>query len=399
VKIQNIQFPRLTKPASTLPPTHFSLIDLGADTIKIIVAAVEQGRITVLGHSLVSADGRDVAGGRAQAAALASDINEALQAAEDATEAVAGRKIIPDHALFLLPNRSLMGRLFTVTQRRARFNTPITQKELDALWELVIRQAKTGLAALPDVGLDWQPQTVTPAELRLDGHLVHEPVGLSGRQLALSAFGVTCQAAILRGIERLADRLELEIYQLVPAPQSAAMIVPARNALVLDVGASGTDCLRLRNDAIVAAERVLFGGEFFTRSLCTAFKCSPADGEALKIAFSANALSEADAALVRRSLTVPFQRWADEAVAAIQRLFFANETPLLPGHLFFLGGSAVLPGLKNMLLYTFREAGFSFARSPEVANLGETALPGYDNHPTGLKGILFAPVLSLAKVI
>ena len=79
-----------------LRPQYLSLIDLGSDTIKVAVVEVTARRVEVLGHCLATTDGRDVAGGRSEAAALAATVNGALKEAEDASVAIAGQKVVPD---------------------------------------------------------------------------------------------------------------------------------------------------------------------------------------------------------------------------------------------------------------------------------------------------------------
>lgn len=355
--------------------------------------------IRVLGHGLAEAHGKDIAGGRAQAAALADVTNRALQAAEDATEAAIGRKVVPDDAVFLLPSRALAGTTATASRRRPPRSDAITANELDALWEKAVQKTRQRLQTLPDTGTDWVIQNITQTELRLDGKLVSDPVGLRGRNLSLGAYGVICHPATIRGIEQLAERLDLNIYRLVPTPQALATLITDSDALVFDVGAGGTDCLRVHHSALVNMERVLFGGNFFSRHLSNQFKCDLADAEALKIAFGTDALVENDVRLVRRGLEEPLMRWATEVVSAVNRLLPPADSPLLPSHLYFTGGSAILPGLKNMLLYALKDAGRTFENPPQIANLGEHSLAGYRYHPGGLRGVLFAPVLSAAKFL
>ncbi len=388
------------KRALSPAPTCFSLIDLGTDTIKLaVVEAGPQGQIRVLGHSLASAGGKNPAGGRGQAAALTEVINIALQQAEDATELTAGRKIVPDYALFVLPGQTTRGRYFEVKQRRGHPARPVSGKEIDALWERALRLTQQGLLKLPGIGPEWLPQTVTAAGLWLDGHLVNDPFGLQGRQLTLAVYGATCQPGIIRAIERLAACLELEIYRLVPAAQSLATIVPAREALVFNVGAGGTECSLIRHDALTAAAWFPLGGRFFTQSISRAFKCPVDDAESLKVAFAAQTLSADDERLVQKSLHTPLNRWVGDIINALAAMPGVSPSYQLPGNLYFTGGSAVLPGLKNRLLLNLREAGFSFGRSPEVVNLGEGPLTDFIAGPTAFRGILFAPVLSLSKTV
>ncbi len=381
------------------PPQYFSLIDLGADTIKIAVVQAQDDQVTVLGHSLISAQGYNIAGGRAQGAKLAEVVNSALQDAEDATEALAGRKIVPDHALFLLPDRSQSGKLFTVKQQRDNRRQPVTQAELDALWERALRLTRQGLFDLPNVGADWLPQTVAFAGLWLDDRLVNDPQGMFGRELTLSVYGTICPPAIVRALGKLAERLELEIYRLIPASQALAGVTPAKNALLFDVGAEGSNCSLIRHGALTATGSASLGGNFFNRAMCRSFKCNFDDAESLKVAYASQALSDLDNSLVRRSLHRPLTEWAEAMTEAVCQLLAAAGETQLPCQLYLVGGSAILPGLQDYLLGALKELDYTFKRAPEMTLLGEAPLAGYAHPPTGFRGILFTPVLSLAKTI
>lgn len=372
---------------------------MGADTVKAVVVAARSGQVQVVGHGLAASHGHDLVGGRREAAALTAATNEALIQAEDGAEPVLGYKLVPDDVLFVVPNRATRHELITVRQTRAQPRTPIVAAEVAALWNRAERLARQQLAAAstPAGGGQWRPLAVTTAGLWLDGHLVTEAEGLSGQELVCSVFGVAVQAAAWRAFERIAARLELSVFDLVAASQALATVIPRREALVLDVGVTGTDCYILRHDALVAAGRAPFGGAFFTQALSRAFGVDEAAAEALKVAYGAGALSEEDVELVERGLQPALQRWRKAVADELQRL--ANGTPL-PGHLYFVGGGSFLPGLQRGLL-TWLSANTepTFEHAPEIEALGEGRLPGVQGGPSGPRGILFALALSLANTL
>jgi cell division ATPase FtsA len=176
-----------------------------------------------------------------------------------------------------------------------------------------------------------------------------------------------------------------------------ATIVPTREALVFDIGATGTDCYLIRDDVLVEVGRSFMGGQFFSRTLSRIFKSDVQTAETLKLAFSsAGVLSEKDRNLVQQGLQKPLERWA--AMMAETLINVAGREPL-PGNVFFAGGGAMLPGLRKYLLAGFRQAELNFERTPEFVNLGEKPLNGFAYAPTGFRGMLFALVLSLGKTI
>ncbi len=77
-------------------PRHFSLVDFGADTVKAVVVQRESAGARVLGYGLAPANGCDLSGGRADTAALAAIVDEALTAAEDQTQTADQGKVVPE---------------------------------------------------------------------------------------------------------------------------------------------------------------------------------------------------------------------------------------------------------------------------------------------------------------
>ncbi|OQY45513.1 MAG: hypothetical protein B6242_10270 [Anaerolineaceae bacterium 4572_78] len=377
-------------------PTYFSLVDLGMDTIKVAVVESGQDEINVLGHGVISAKGRNIIAGRAEMATLTAQVNNALQTAEDGTEKIHGYKVVPDHVIFALPNHALVGKQFTVNQRRTMPKAPITNEEMNIVWERIIRLARRGLMNMPNVNDEWHPQTANLAGLWIDNHRVNDLLGLSGTSISLSIYAVSCQPAWIQALEKLAEWLELEIFLMVAASQSLATIVPTKNALVFNIGVSGTDCYMICHDTLHESRHVALGGGFFTVALRNTFGCDFQSAEALKLAFSAGTLSQKDIQLVEHAFEEPFQRWVSDVSQTIS-VMCADR--IVPHDIYFVGGGAVLPNLDKYLLSILKTSNLNFEHTPHITYLGNQPLKGFTHDPVGFRGVLFAPVLSLAKTV
>ncbi len=375
---------------------YFSLIDLGMDTIKAAVVRVQANQVEVLGHSLVPSEGRTLTQNRADAAILAALVNKALQEAEDATELTLDCKVVPNHALFVLPDYQLAGKRFTFTERRNQPKEAIRASEINALWEKAVKNVKTELHHLTEADKDWTPQTITQAGIWVDHHLVNDPVGLQGHRLSLSVYGVTCPSRLIQRLEQLAEKLEVDLYRTVAASQSLATVIPAQHALAIDVGASRTHCYLLEHNALCETGYIDYGGWHFTHTLAEAFHCDFDSAEALKLAFTSQALSQPDTKLVQRRLAPIFNQWAKALVDLVVDFKIDHD---LPANLFFLGGGSVLPGLRRTLLQGLQTSELQFDRTPAVTYLGERPLSGFLNDPNDFRGLLFTLTLSLAKTI
>jgi cell division ATPase FtsA len=281
-----------------------------------------------------------------------------------------------------------MGELFTVRQTRPSPATPISIKELNHLKARVERLARQGLARFPVEGGHWQAVGVTDAGVRLDEHLVLDGVGLTGQNLTFSVFGVAGQAGALRALELLANRLDLTIANIVAAWQALAAVVPYAEAVVLDVGSSGTDICLIRDDALVAAEWIPLGGEFFTLSLAQAMEIEPDVAKKLKHALSNGYLSQDEVEQARTYLDEAYRRWYDTVMELLTKL--AGERPL-PRRIYLTGGGSLLPGLDKLL----QADPTPFNRAPEVVQLGQHLPSTVKDLTEGLDYNLFSLALSL----
>ncbi len=371
-------------------PVAFSLVDIGRDTVKAVVALVIPGtpQPQVIGYGLAETGGRDVTGGRLEAAAVTGPINTALTRAEDSTEAVIGQKVVPDEVILALPGRAAVGQLFTVRQNRPNPARPVTPKELKQVTGRVERLAHQKLAQLPVEGGSWQPLAVTGAGIRLDERLTLDAVGLTGRELVVSVFGVAAQTGALRALELLAGRLDLTLVNVVSAWQALAAVAPQTEAVVLEMGAAGTDACLIRDDALVAAGWTPFGGDFFTQALAEVIEVDLAAAKELKHAWTAGELSQREADWLDTRLEPARQRWYEAVLALLTGL--AGRKPL-PWKIYLTGGGSLLPGLERWL----RVDPAPFSHAPEVNRLEPHLSTLVKDLTQGLDYTLFALALSL----
>jgi cell division ATPase FtsA len=380
-------------------PAAYSLVDIGRDTVKAIVILVipENVEPQVIGYGLAPTGDHDITGGRLEADAATGPVNVALTQAEDSTENFIGQKIVPDEVIFALAGRAASGALFTVRQTRPRPGEPISQKELDNLRARAERLARQGLANLPVEGGQWHALAVTDAGLFLDKRLVLGGVGLTGRAISLSIFGVAGQSGALRALEVMADRLDLMVANIVAAPQALAALTPHPEAIILDVGSAGTDVCIIRDNALVATGCLPFGGTFFTQSLAQSLNIETEAAKQMKHALAAHTLPAGEAAWADSQLDIPRQRWYEAVIGLLVQLSLKVNAQRetfdrpLPHRIFLTGGGSLLPGLDKFL----RSNPAPFDRVPEVARLGPKSLPPVQDLTDGLDYNLFLLALSL----
>jgi cell division ATPase FtsA len=330
---------------------------------------------------------------------------------------------VPDDVLVAVPARFVRGRSFTVRQARQDMTAPITPREMKAAWEQLERLVGEWLASADERGLLWKPLALTRSTAVVDGHPVTDPLGLKGRALSVSAFAAAVQPSVLRALEAVARRLEVTLVEVVAGPQALAMLVPQREAILIDVGWQGTTLDLIRRDALAAVHWWPQGGDFFTRSLADGYRCSSDRAEALKRAYVGGVLSPEDEDLVSGALVQPLAGWFESLVAGLSQLAEANDATLpalhepgdeaaaydrealLPGRIYITGGGSLLPDLVSAVRAVESAATLRFGRAVEVELLGRclgTRWPNQDlllDVPAHPLSDLLAPVMSLATSV
>jgi cell division ATPase FtsA len=370
-------------------PSAYSLVDVGRHTVKAAVILMIPGTAEpqIVGYGLAETGGHDVTGGRIEADAVTRPVNEALTQAEDSTERFVGQKIVPDDVILILAGQATIGKLFTVKQTRAKPAEPISAKELNSLRARAERLVREGLTFSSFEGGQWLPIAVTDAGRHLDGRLVLDGVGLTGSEISFSVFGVAGQASALRALEVLANRLDLVIANIVASPHALASISPHKEAIILDIGHSGTNVCLIKNDTLVATDWTPFGGRFFTQALVREKKLDSAAAKALKHAYAKGDLAREEAIEIEAYLDGPCYRWYDAVLELLTELSYGQP---LPRRIWMTGGASLLPGLEK-LLRTNHEP---FDSAPEISQLGRGLPLAVKDLTDSLDYNLFALTLS-----
>jgi cell division ATPase FtsA len=380
-------------------PKAFSLVDIGRDQVKaaVILAIPDNAEPQVIGYGLAETGDHDITGGRLEADAVTGPVNAALTQAEDSTEQFIGQKIVPDDVIFALAGRATVGELFTVRQSRPEATEPISVRELENLRARAERLVRQGLDNLPVEGGQWQALSVSDASTYIDNRLVFGGLGLTGQEISFSVFGVAAQAGALRALEVLANRLDLVITNVVATSHALAAITPHAEAVILDMGLAGTDLSIVRDNSLVAAGWVPFGGGFFTQSLAQAMDLNLETAKHVKHAFSQGDLSAEETERIDTYLDGPRQRWYTAVIELLKQLSLRADSQIeifdrpLPRRVFLTGGGSLLPGLDKLL----RSDPKPFDRAPEVTRLGAGSVRAVQDLTDGLDYELFLLTLSL----
>ena len=354
-------------------PSFRSVIDLGTEYVKALVVEVKEDRAIIIGQGMARHKGSYASDGAiGDLEAVTATCDRALRQAEDMTEEVYGRKVVPDQAVMGVPSPLVRGAAYTVKQQRSSPKRPVSQRELTQLLQrvqrLALQQLSQEFASRELVLVDR-----SIAEIAIDGHRVTDPVGFRGGNLAVTVFNAMALRESLDGLRNIAGGLELEPPLLIPEPRVVASFLKGSEVIGLDIGGRETEIFWTRNGGLLASRTVPLGGRAVSQRLAEGLHISLQEAETLKLSYSRGQINETIPAAVNEILSGVVGTWLAEVER--QLIALAGEGNL-PHCIHLWGGGSELPELVEAVKTFPWMRELLFARCPEVELLNPERIPG-----------------------
>lgn len=361
-------------------PAFRSVIDLGTEYAKALVVEVKDDRAIVIGQGVAQHRGSYASGGMiGDLEAVTATCDQALRQAEDMTEKVYGRKVVPDQAVMGVPSPLIRGMACTVQQRRSSPRRPVSQQEVTHLLQRMQRLALQQLSQ-EFAGKELALVDSSIAEITVDGHRVTDPVGFRGESLAVTVFNAIALRASLDGLRRIAEGLELEPLLLVPESRVAAFLLKGSEVIGLDVGGRETGIFWSRNGGLLASRTMPWGGWVISQHLAERLHLSLQEAEDLKLSGYGGWMGPKKPTSVSEILGEAVAVWLTEVERQLRTLASGED---LPPRLYLWGGGSELSQLVEAAKTFPWMRELPFARCPEVEVLNPERVPGLLNR-TGL---------------
>jgi hypothetical protein len=364
-------------------PSFRSVIDLGTEYVKVLVVEVREGRAVIISQGVARHKGSYASSSAiGDLGAVTATCDQALRQAEDMTEQVYGRKVVPDQAVMGIPSALIRGGAYTVKQQRSSPTRPVSQRELTQLLQRVQRLALQQLSQeFASKGLALVDSVIT--EIVIDGHRVTDPVGFRGENLAVTVFNALALRESLGGLRSIAKGLELEPPLLVPESRVVASFLKGSEAIGLDVGGRETEIFWTRNGGLLASRAMSLGGRAISQRLAEGLCLSFQEAEDLKLSYRAQ-VNETASVSLGEVLNGAVAVWLTEVERHLMALSVEGD---LPHCIHLWGGGSELPELVEAVKTYPWMRELPFARCPEVEVL----------NPERVSGVLDRTGLSLGR--
>ena len=362
----------------------FTGLDIGTNSIKVLVAEHRNGELNVIGVS--NAKSKGVKDGiivdiEAAAAAIKSAISQAEEKAGISIKSV---------------NVGLPGNLLQVEPTQGMIPVTSDTKEItDQDVENVVKSALT-----KSMTPDREVITFIPEEFIVDGFQgIRDPRGMMGVRLEMRGLLYTGPRTILHNLRKTVERSGVQVENIIISPLALVRSVLNEGerefgATVIDMGAGQTTVATIRNQELQFTNILQEGGDYVTKDISKVLKTSQKLAEGLKLNYgeaypslASNETFQVEVIGEVEPVEVTESYLAEIISARIKHIFEQIKQELerrhlldLPGGIVLIGGNAILPGIVEL--------------AQEVFGVGVKL---YVPNQVGIRNPAFAHVISLSE--
>ena len=362
----------------------FTGLDIGTNSIKVLVAEHRNGELNVIGVS--NAKSKGVKDGiivdiEAAATAIKSAISQAEEKAGISIKSV---------------NVGLPGNLLQVEPTQGMIPVTSDTKEItDQDVENVVKSALT-----KSMTPDREVITFIPEEFIVDGFQgIRDPRGMMGVRLEMRGLLYTGPRTILHNLRKTVERSGVQVENIIISPLALLRSVLNEGerefgATVIDMGAGQTTVATIRNQELQFTNILQEGGDYVTKDISKVLKTSQKLAEGLKLNYgeaypslASNETFQVEVIGEVEPVEVTESYLAEIISARIKHIFEQIKQELerrhlldLPGGIVLIGGNAILPGIVEL--------------AQEVFGVGVKL---YVPNQVGIRNPAFAHVISLSE--
>ena len=362
----------------------FTGLDIGTNSIKVLVAELRNGELNVIGVS--NAKSKGVKDGiivdiEAAASAIKSAISQAEEKAGISIKSV---------------NVGLPGNLLQVEPTQGMIPVTSDTKEItDQDVENVVKSALT-----KSMTPDREVITFIPEEFIVDGFQgIRDPRGMMGVRLEMRGLLYTGPRTILHNLRKTVERSGVQVENIIISPLALVRSVLNEGerefgATVIDMGAGQTTVATIRNQELQFTNILQEGGDYVTKDISKVLKTSQKLAEGLKLNYgeaypslASNETFQVEVIGEVEPVEITESYLAEIISARIKHIFEQIKQELerrhlldLPGGIVLIGGNAILPGIVEL--------------AQEVFGVGVKL---YVPNQVGIRNPAFAHVISLSE--
>ena len=290
--------------------------------------------------------------------------DQAISQAEEMTHLAGNHKVVPDYLAIGVPADLIESLPLTVMRDRRGQDEPIGRTEVQALLERGFRQAQDALE-LQDTHGEIIYGSI--GQFALDGQYIPEPVGLHGSQLEACLCFNLIPLEWLRAMEKLAQRLELNLTLLVP--EQAALAAPIADGLAWLVIMDNHHTLigLVNHGYLLWSAKIPVGEREMVGEIGKVMAMQGREVDVLMRTYREGRLTPEAEGHLTRAFWFQLRRWMSALANEASKALSNNRVP--PSTFYFIDQSGSMSEAKESLRTPAWEHLLPFDRSPDVISL------------------------------
>jgi hypothetical protein len=291
--------------------------------------------------------------------------DQAISQAEEMTHLAGNRKVVPDYLALCVPAELVESLPLTVLRDRQGQNEPIGRTEVQALLERGFRQAQDTLE-LQDTHGEIIYGSI--GQFALDGQYIPDPVGLHGGQLEASLYFSMIPLEWLRAMEKLAQRLELNLTLLVPEQAAFAATIADDFAWLVILDSHHTLVALLNHGCPMWSAKIPVGEREMVSEIGRVMAMQGREVDVLMRTYREGRLTPEAESNLTRAFWFQLRRWMSTLANEAGKALTNNRIP--PNAFYFIDQSGSMSEAKESLYTPYWEHKLPFDRSPVITTLG-----------------------------
>ncbi|PCS00463.1 cell division protein FtsA [Lactococcus fujiensis] len=328
-------------------------VDIGTNTIKVLVAEYVSGEMNIIGVGNAKSDGLKNG--------IIVDIEKVAQALQKAVNAAEERAgITIDHINVSIPANQLemepcQGMVPIVGETKEITDADVLQVIQNALMRGIVPEREI--------------IAVETTEFTVDGFQgISDPRGMFGVRLEMRGLVYTGPKTLVHNIRKVVERAGLSIDNIVIAPLAMAHYVLSEGerefgTVIVDLGAGQTTVTGVKEQALVFTHTSPEGGDYVTKDISTVLNTSLTAAEDLKVNYgeaSTDRASQDEYFLVdvvgksepeqvtEYYLSQIIEARLTQIIESVRQDLERNHNFDAPGGVVLLGGAAAMPGVVDL---------------------------------------------------
>lgn len=381
---------------------YIAALDIGTEYTKVLIAQLgDDDTLQIIGAGKSRQEFGNMSGGAiSDIVGVVKNCEDALTQAEEQAGVQARRVVVG------IAGEFVKGITSTIHYKRPTADRPLDDAEMQLIIEKV--QDNTAIKAQKQIAFetgtpDIEVKLVNSAivDIHIDGYKVSNPIGFTGRDLAIQIYTAYAPMMHIGALERTALKLNLELVAVAAEPFAVARAVLGNNgdpnytAILCDIGGGSTDIAVVNDGGVEGTQMFGVAGRSFTKTIADDLGIGREAAEKLKVNLDDPKIKPSVKESIGESIDKTLDVWISGVQLALSEFDAVDH---LPNRFLLCGGGSSLKPLTECLEESKWYRGLPFTRRPIIKHIEPADVVGIEDQTGDVVDHTFITAMGLLRV-